>query len=305
MSKHGKLQTNLEYLAARTVLSTLGLLPVSGAMSIGEKLGIVAYFLAGNLRRTGQRNLQIAFPEKTDTEREQLVRGCFRSLGRQLGIFSKFAHSPAEELLSVIQLSELEHYEQLKTENNGVLFFTAHLGGWELLPLCSSLLGYPLNVVVRRLDNSKVEELVERIRARWGNQTLDKISAGRQMIKALRSGEQLGLLTDLNVVGEEAIFVDFFGKPAATNFMVAKLALRTRATIMPMFAPWDEKVGKFVLQVSPPVTMDVTGDEETDVRNLTTKLTLITENKIRDYPDQWLWIHKRWKTRPPGESPIY
>jgi len=167
------------------------------------------------------------------------------------------------------------------------------------------LRGNPLNVVVRRIDNPRVERIVDKIRTRWGNQTLDKLSAGRQMIKALRSGEALGLLTDLNVVGEEAIYVDFFGVPAATNFMVAKLALRTKAPIMPMFAPWDEKRRKFDLQVSPPVTVELTGDEEADVLNLTAKLSRITEDKIRSYPDQWLWIHKRWKTRPPGEPSIY
>ena len=305
MAKHGKLQINLEYLAARLVLSTLGLLPMSSAISVGEGLGNLAYALAGNLRRTGDRNLQLAFPDKTKHEREQLVRGCFRSLGRQLGVFSKFAKSPVESLLPIVQISGLEHYEQLKAEHKGVVFFTAHLGAWELLPLCSSLRGNPLNVVVRRLDNPKVEEMVEQIRARWGNQTLDKLSAGRQMIKALRSGEALGLLTDLNTLDEEAIFVDFFGVPAATNFMVAKLALRTKSPIMPMFAPWDAKLRKFDLQVSPPVAVEVSGDEEKDVRNLTAQLSRITEEKIRSYPDQWLWIHKRWKTRPAGEPSIY
>src|SRR4029079_14540723 len=178
--------------------------------------------------------------------------------------------SPVESLLPIVQISGLEHYEQLKAEHKGVVFFTAHLGAWELLPLCSSLRGNPLNVVVRRLDNPKVEEMVEQIRSRWGNQTLDKSSAGRQMIKALRSGEALGVLTDLNTLDEEAIFVDFFGVQAATNFMVAKLALRRKAPIVPMFAPWDEKLRKFIIQISLPIAFEATGDEEADVRNLTT-----------------------------------
>jgi len=305
MAKRGKIQTTLEYLAARLVLSTLGMLPMSAALAAGEFLGGVAYSFSSKLRRTGDRNLQIAFPEKSSEEREAIVRGSFRSLGRQLGVFSKFARSPVDSLLKIIEISGLEHYEKLKAENRGVVFFTAHLGAWELLPLCSSLRGNPLNVVVRRLDNPKVEELVDQIRSRWGNQTLDKLSAGRQMIKALRSGEALGLLTDLNTLDDEAIFVDFFGVPAATNFMVAKLALRTKSPIMPMFAPWDKNLGKFDLQVSPPVTFEITGNEEADVRNLTLKLSQITEEKIRSYPDQWLWIHKRWKTRPAGEPSIY
>jgi KDO2-lipid IV(A) lauroyltransferase len=305
MAKQGKLQTSLEYFAARLVLSTLGWLPMSLAILVGEYLGNLAYLVARDLRRTGERNLLLAFPQKSDRERDEIVRGSFRSLGRQLGVFSKFARSPVDSLLRSFQVSGMEHYEKLKAENRGVLFFTAHLGGWELLPLCASLYGNPLSVVVRRLDNPKVEELVDQIRSRWGNQTMDKFSAGRQMIKALRSGEALGLLTDLNTLDEEAIFVDFFGVPAATNFMVAKLALRTKSPIVPMFAPWDEKLRKFILQLSPPVPFESTGDEDADIRNLTTQLSLITEDKIRNYPDQWLWIHKRWKTRPTGEPSIY
>ena len=305
MAKHGKVQTTIEYLAARLVLFTLGRLPMSVAISVGEGLGGLAYVIAGNLRRTGERNLLLAFPEKTEDERKQIVRGCFRSLGRQLGVFSKFATSSIDALFEIVEISGREHYEKLKAENKGVVFFTAHLGAWELLPLCSSMDGYPINVVVRRLDNPRVEELIEKIRSRFGNQTLDKLSAGRQMIKTLRSGEALGLLTDLNTVSEEGIFIDFFGVPAATNFMVAKLALRTKSPIVPMFAPWDEKLKKFRLELSPPVQFEATGDEETDVRNLTSQLSSITENKIRNYPDQWLWIHKRWKTRPAGEPSFY
>jgi Kdo2-lipid IVA lauroyltransferase/acyltransferase len=305
MAKRGKLQTTLEYLAARLILSTIGLMPVSVAIRFGESLGGLAYAFAKGLRRTGERNLLLAFPEKSPEERRQLLRGVFRSLGRQLGVFSKFGTSSEASLIDVCEVEGLEHYLKLKAEKKGVVFFTGHLGAWELLPLYSSLVGYPLNVVVRRLDNPKVEELVEQIRVRFGNQTLDKISGGRSMIKALRSGEALGLLTDLNTLDDEAIFVDFFGIPAATNFMVAKLALRTQSPIVPMFAPWDKKRQKFVLQLSPPLEFNASGNEETDVRDLTSQLTSFTENKIRNYPDQWLWIHKRWKTRPAGEPSIY
>ena len=305
MAKQGKLQTVLEYFVARLVLTTLGWLPMAVAISVGENLGNLAYRLARGLRRTGERNVQLAFPQKTQKERDEIVLGCFRSLGRQLGVFSKFARSRAESLQKVFQISGLEHLERQKADNRGVLFFTAHLGAWELLPLCSSLRGSPLNVVVRRIDNPKIEKLVDSVRSRWGNQTVDKLSGGRQMIKALRAGEALGLLPDLNTLNEEAIFVDFFGVPAATNFMVAKLALRTKTPIMPMFAPWDEKLRKFIVQISPPVAVETTGDEEVDVRNLTNTISRITEEKIRSYPDQWLWIHKRWKTRPAGEPSIY
>jgi len=125
------------------------------------------------------------------------------------------------------------------------------------------------------------------------------------MVKILRAGETLGLLLDLNTLDDEAIFVDFFGIPASTNFMVAKLALRTQAPIIPIFAPWEEEHKKFVLRIQQPVSIENSGNEEEDVLKLTAKLSLVVEEYVRRYPDQWLWIHKRWKTRPPGEPSLY
>ena len=125
------------------------------------------------------------------------------------------------------------------------------------------------------------------------------------MVKILRSNETLGLLPDLNALDDEAIFVDFFGVPAATNFITAKLALRTNSPIVPVFAPWSEEKQKFLLNVEPVIAFEPTGNEDDDVRRLTTRLSQTIENQIRRYPGQWLWIHKRWKTRPKGEPAIY
>ncbi len=159
---------------------------------------------------------------------------------------------------------------------------------------------------MRRIDNPRIEQFVDGVRTRFGNQTLDKMSAARSMLKIVRAGETpLGLLTDLNTLDDEAIFVDFFGVPAATTFIVAKLALRTGAPLIPVFAPWSEEKKKFLVIIEPPLKPEPTGDEEADIRRLTTDLSHLLENRIRRYPGQWLWIHKRWKTRPPGESPIY
>jgi KDO2-lipid IV(A) lauroyltransferase len=125
------------------------------------------------------------------------------------------------------------------------------------------------------------------------------------MLKLLRSGKVLGLLIDLNTLDEEGIFVDFFGVPASTNFMVSKLALRTKSPIIPLFSPWLADKKKFGLYFSEPVIPQPTGDEDADVRDLTTTLSQIVEKMVRQYPDQWLWVHKRWKTRPSGEPAIY
>ncbi|HET9527865.1 MAG TPA: lysophospholipid acyltransferase family protein [Pyrinomonadaceae bacterium] len=306
MAKQGKLQTFLEYAAAKSVLVTLGHLPLSTAMMLGRSVAKIAYFLGADLRRTGAINLRIAFPEKTDDERAELLRQCFDSLGRQLGLFSQFSTRPLEELQSFIEPHGLEHLEAAKAQTNGgLLLFTAHLGAWELTSFGPSLFGHPFSFLVRRIDNQKIEQLVDGVRIRFGNQTIDKLSAARSMLKLLRSNGVLGLLPDLNALDSEAIFVNFFGVPAATNFIMAKLALRTGSPIIPIFAPWSEEKRKYLLIIGPPVSVDVTGNEEEDVRRLTTKLSELIEDQIRRYPGQWLWIHKRWKTRPKGEPAIY
>ena len=305
MAKHGTFQTTIEYLAARVILATLSHLPMSAAMAVGRGMGRLAYTLAAHLRRTGQRNLLLAFPDKSEEEREAILLGCFRSLGRELGLFSKFLNGRPEFLRGVFNTSGLEHLEKAKLEGRGVILFTGHLGAWELTSFGLSLLGHPLSFLVRRLDNPKVEQIVDRSRKRFGNQTIDKLAAARGMVKILRSGETLGLLIDLNTLDDEAIFVDFFGVPASTNFMVAKLALRNQTPIVPIFAPWDEEQKKFTLLIEPAIYPEPTGDEDADIRRLTTHLSLVIENAIRRFPDQWLWIHRRWKTRPPGEPGIY
>jgi KDO2-lipid IV(A) lauroyltransferase len=305
MAKHGKLQTTLEYLPARVILFVLGLLPASVAMSIGRLMGRLAYMLAANLRRTAQRNLELAMPEKSQAERDEIVKSCFLSLGRTLGIFSQFSTRSADSLKNLFDIRGLEHLEQAKAEGNGVVLFTGHLGAWELSAFSLSLVGRPLSFLVRRIDNDMVESLVDESRQRFGNKTLDKLSAARSMVKILRSGESLGLLLDLNTLDDEAIFVDFFGIPASTNFMVAKLALRTNSPIVPIFAPWNEEEQKYVVSLYPAIHPEVTGDEEVDVLKLTTRLSHTIEDQIRQHPGQWLWIHKRWKTRPPGEPGLY
>lgn len=306
MAKQGKLQTFLEYAAAKSVLVSLGLLPAAAAMRIGQSVGKLAYTLATDLRRTGATNLRLAFPEKTEAERAELLRECFNGLGRQLGFFSQFSTRSQEQLQSLIEVQGLENLEAAKAKmNSGVILITAHLGAWELTSFGPSMFGHSFSFLVRRIDNPKIEDLIDRVRTRFGNQTIDKLSAARSMLKMLRSRRVLGLLPDLNTLDAEAIFVDFFGVPAATNFIMAKLALRTNSPIIPIFAPWSEEKQKYLLLIGTPISIEPTGDEERDVRELTTKLSQHIENAIRSYPGQWLWIHKRWKTRPKGEPAIY
>jgi len=307
MAKHGKLRTYLEYAPAKFVLAALGHMPPRMAYAVGRSMAKLAYLVAGELRRTGAINLRLAFPEKSEEERAALLRECFDSLGRELGLFSQMRTRSREQLKQLIEAEGWENLEKARAERGDrLIYYTGHLGAWEMTSFGISLLGYPFTFLVRRLDNPKIEELVDQVRRKFGNRTIDKLSAARSMLKLLRSGDHaLGLLPDLNTLEDEAIFVDFFGVPAATTFVIAKLAVRTNTPLVPFFAPWSEEKGKYLLIAEPPIFPECTGDEEADVRRVTIEITRRVENQIRNFPGQWLWIHKRWKTRPPGEPPIY
>jgi KDO2-lipid IV(A) lauroyltransferase len=159
--------------------------------------------------------------------------------------------------------------------------------------------------MVRRLDNDLIEEMIDNVRKRFGNRTFDKNAVSRQALRQLNEGGTLGMLPDVNMLAREGVFVDFFGTPASTTSMLAKLALRTGAAVVPVFVPWDNERQRFVLQVEPPLKVELTGNEEEDVLRLTASFMASIENVVRRYPEQWLWIHKRWKTRPPGEPGLY
>ncbi|HEX6731256.1 MAG TPA: lysophospholipid acyltransferase family protein [Pyrinomonadaceae bacterium] len=305
MAKQGKIRTLLEYGAAKSIFAVIGSLPANQAISLGTVLGRIGYLLAGNLRRTAETNLKLAFPEMTAERRFEIIRGCFESLGRELGLFSKFSRSSKPLVLSVLEPQGLENLKNYKKNGRGRIFFTAHFGAWELTSYAVGLLEEPFSFLVRKIDNDMIERMVDRRRTSGGNQTLDKQSAARTMLRILRSGGSVGLLPDLNTLDDEAIFVDFFGVPAATNYLMAKIALRTQSPIIPVFAPWDAHRKKFLLQIQPAIQVELTGDEAEDVKRVTQKFTNVIEEQIRRYPEQWLWVHKRWKTRPPGHPSVY
>ena len=305
MGKHGKVQTALEYGAARSILTGLRLLPRPVALAAGRGLARMAYTFGGRLRRTGERNLELALPGLTADERATILRDCFANLGRLLGEFSHLPRATPESLRSIIECEGLENLEAARQEGRGVILFTGHLGAWELSSFALSAFGYPMSFLARRLDNDHVEQLVERTRTRFGNRSIDKRSAARPMLRTLRAGGIVGILVDLNTHPHEAIFVDFFGIPASTTSGLATLALRTGAAVIPVFIPWDEERQRFVLRVDPPLEIERTGVEAEDVRRLTSLFTSVIESYVRRYPGQWLWIHRRWNTRPVGEANFY
>src|ERR671917_1304276 len=307
MAKKGKTQIALEYAVARAFLSGLGALPRPLAVAAGRGMGRAAYALAGGLRRTGLRNLELAFPEKSLGEREEILRGSFVSLGRQLGEVSQFPRATAERLREVVEYDgeDVKLLDLARERGRGVIFLTAHLGAWELLCFAHSAFYSPLHFLVRPLDNPRVEELIEGMRTRFGNQPIDKGAAALTAMRLLRRGGTLGILADLNTQPREGVFVPFFGRLACTTTGAAVLALRTDATVIPVCAPWDEERKRFVFHGGPVLELVRTGDAARDVELNTARFTAAIEEQVRRFPDQWLWIHKRWKTRPPGEPELY
>ncbi|HEX7314083.1 MAG TPA: lysophospholipid acyltransferase family protein [Pyrinomonadaceae bacterium] len=307
MGKKGKSQEILEYVAARVLLSGLGTLPRPAAVSVGRALGRAAYRVAGGLRRTGRRNLELAFPEMGEAERERILRGSFESLGRQLGEVSQFPRATPERLRKVAEYDseDVKLLDVARARGRGVIFLTSHLGAWEMLCFAHSALYEPLSFLVRPLDNPRIDRLVESLRTRFGNRPIDKSAAARTALRLLKQGGTLGVLADLNTQEREGVFVPFFGRLACTTAGVATLALRTDATVIPVCAPWDEEQGKYVFRGGPVIELVRTGDDKRDVEINTANFTAAIERHVRMFPDQWLWIHKRWKTRPKGEPDLY
>jgi KDO2-lipid IV(A) lauroyltransferase len=165
--------------------------------------------------------------------------------------------------------------------------------------------GYPLRVLYRPLDNPSLDRLVNTYRTLSGNTLIDKRESAREILTALARNETVGILADQNTLADEGVFVDFFGIPASTTAGIAKIALRTGAAVVPAFCVWDSPSRRFRIVFDRLLELRVTGDTERDVREATQQMTSVIEKYVRAYPDQWLWIHRRWKTRPPGEPPLY
>ena len=245
------------------------------------------------------RNLELAYPAKTAAERSQIVDEVFESIARLLSTFARFPRMNRGNIPQWIRYEGLEHYLEAKKAGRGILFATAHLGNWELSAFAHALMTEPLNVVIRPLDNPGVDKLVEERRRMTGNRLIEKWDGARAILRALQQNEAVGVLMDQNTSLEEGVFVDFFGTPACANTAFAKIAAHTGAAVIPGFALWSEEERRYVLRFYPPV--EISGDVERD----TQRLHSLLESVIREHPGQWLWIHRRWKTRPPGEPAIY
>jgi Kdo2-lipid IVA lauroyltransferase/acyltransferase len=295
----------LEFAAVWLFVWAVRILPRKMARVVGAGVGSVAYRLLTRLREVGARNLRLAFPEKSDEERERILRAVYRNLGILLAEFCQMLGYTAESASNFIRYEGLENYLQARERGQGVLVLTGHLGAWELSSFYHSLMGWPMGMVIRRLDNPLVDAFVNHIRCLHGNRVIHKDDFARGLIAAMRGGETVGILMDTNMTPPQGVFVPFFGEQACTASGMARVAQKTGAAVVPGFLLWSEGEQKYVLHFGQEVRMVDTGDAETDGIANTALFTAVIERYIRQYPEQWLWMHRRWKTRPPGEAGIY
>jgi KDO2-lipid IV(A) lauroyltransferase len=258
------------------------------------------YLSAARLRRTGIGNLEMALPELTPEERDHVLSRVYRNLGWQLAEFCRMERYTPANTADLIHYQGLERFLIAQARGKGVLILTGHLGAWELSSFYHSLMGHPMGMVIRRLDNKRLDAFVNRIRCLHGNRVNHKDDFARGLLTAMRQGEAVGILMDTNMTPPQGVFVNFFGRPACTASGLARVALKTGAAVVPGFLVWEAVESKYVLHFGEELDVRDTGDSEADVLALTQKCTSVIESWIRRYPDQWLWIHRRWKTRPDG-----
>jgi len=268
----------LEYIAARAVLGLLGWLPLRLARLICEGLAVASYWLWPRLRRVGLFNLSLAYPQWSSRQRRRVLFGNFRGLGRMLADFASFPRWNQGNIERLIVYDGFEHYTEAMRKGRGVLFLTAHFGNWELSSFAHGLYGHPLNFVVREMDNP--------------------------LLDLLDRGEAVGILMDQNMLPGEGVFVDFFGCPACTTTGPARIARKTGAAVVLGLVIWDAHLSRYRLRFDPVKWIKREDPEEEIVAN-TANFTEHIEKYVRRYPDQWLWVHRRWKTRPTAEPPLY
>jgi Kdo2-lipid IVA lauroyltransferase/acyltransferase len=294
-----------QYAAVWLILRTLGTLPRAVARALAVSVTKLLFWTQPKLRKTAEFNLRLAFPEWTAAQRNDVIRKMVRYLGWMAVEFARFPRLTKDNIEDLVILDGHENFLEGQRRGKGVLYLTGHIGAWELSSFAHALYGYPLHYMARPLDNKRLDALVNEYRCASGNKPIFKNESARAMLKILKDSGTVGILADQNTLPAEGIFVDFFGKSACTTTGLARVALHTEAAVVPGYAYWDETIQKYRLRFEPPVELTETGDTERDVLENTRRFAKVIEEIIRKHPEQWVWVHKRWKTRPPGEPALY
>jgi KDO2-lipid IV(A) lauroyltransferase len=304
-ARRASLREWLEYLGLRLIVAALKWLPRPVSRAAGGAIGALAWHLIGRLRRIGLRNLALAYPDMPEPERTRILRTLYRYLGWQLAEFCRMPRATRVDAQKFFRYEGLEHFLAARSRGHGVLVLTGHLGAWELSSFYHSLMGYPMSMVIRRLDNPLVDTFVNNIRCLHGNRVLHKDDFARGLLQSMHRGDTVGILMDTNMTPPQGVFVPFFGTLACTASGLARVAAHSKAAVLPGFMLWEPREQKYVLHFGPGLTLARTGDATADALANTALFTATIESWIRRYPEQWLWVHRRWKTRPEGEESLY
>jgi KDO2-lipid IV(A) lauroyltransferase len=295
----------LQYIAALATLKILGALPRPVARGVAGGVARLCFALLPKLRKTTEFNLRLAFPDWDAKKRKTITRGMVRNLGRMAAEFARLPKYTKENIERYVVLDGHENFLAGKERGKGVLYLTGHIGAWELSSFAHALYGFPLHYMARPIDNPRIDNFVNRYRGLSGNQPIFKNESARSLLKILKEQGTVGILADQNTMPQEGVWVDFFGTAACTSTGIARVALHTDAAVVPGYVYWDAAMRKYRLRFEPPVELIRTGDTERDVRENTARFAKILEEIIRQHPEQWVWLHARWKNRPPGEQKLY
>lgn len=299
--KRSAIRNRLEHLLFSIGSGALRLLPRGGAAVAGRGLARLYFALSRSRARILRANLVAAFPERTPVEIESVARECVANFGTTLVDFLETPSLSRDDLIRSVTLDGAEHFEQARRRGKGVFLLSAHFGSWEMGALRAGLIGDPISPVVRPLDNPLLEAELARRRTHFGNRIIAKHDAAKEILRAIRQNRTVAILIDQNVIIEEAIFVPFFGRPAATTPSLALLQLKTGAVVVPVFT-WPEGGGQYRLRFEPPIFAEefekVSPDRTERVQAATARYMAVTEAVIRQKPAAWFWMHNRWRTRP-------
>ena len=297
----------LEYAAFRLAYGLLALLPLGVAMRLAAAVAALAIRIDRRHRRIGLVNLAIAFPEKSERERMDILLASYRNLGRMIAECAHLGRLTPENIGDHVTIEDEALWAQLPEElqRNGILVLTGHFGNWELFAYAHGLLGFPVHLVHQTIKNPLVDRFIERLRQRAGTYTLRKHAAARGVLRALTDGGLMVLPLDQNASRRTGVFVDFFGRPASTNAGFGRIVARTGAPVYPAFLVREGTSARHRIVILPRVPFASMADRDQAAREFTQRCTAVLETMIRAHPDHWLWTHKRWRTRPDGEADVY
>ena len=255
------------------------------------------YYVSPRQRFITIHNLRRAFPEKSINEIKNIARGSYKTLAITVADFFEIPSLTKDNIGNLVEVEGLEYYTRSLEKNRGILLLGAHFSNWEITAVAISLVLKPAVITYRPLDSPTLDNLVLRVRSCTGNVLIDKEHAMRKMLRGLAHNDIVATMIDQNMAWQEGVFVDFFGRPACTTNGLALLALHTGAPVVPGYLLRLEN-GKYRMVIKEEMTVIRTGDADADILINTQNFTRFIEDTVREYPDQWFWIHQRWKTKP-------